>query len=628
MNFKFLKNRLKYHAKNIFDKNERLATNVVDPKPTSRFDISFRNLTTFDSGKLIPIFTKECLPGDIWDIDISAIFRLGTPQAATMDNPTYDISFFFIPNRVLWENWKALMGENKNAGFQKDIQNVPLILYDRLENDGSGGDIYNQDDLASYMGFPQNVEMANIGVPISSLWFKAYGKVWNDFYRDQNLQSEIDITNGNKNDNNVSFKEHYSGNFDYNTTVQVGKGLAPVSRLADYFSTALPYPQKGDPVSLEILKLNSLLVGGPIRNTPRTVETQPNTVNNNDFTQSMFRPNFYMDVGISTPNSALPVAANQSNIGYTATIGETNYEVKEYVGKVGTTSVDLRASGDWFYAMELDPTKSYVQLKDNQDTNPLFNINDLRLSIAIQHIRELDARGGTRYTEILLNHFGLSVSDSRLDRAEYIGGWRDIINIGNVVQSSAGNATSPLGVLGGVSVTAANSKNTISYACQEHGIILGFVVVRSNISYSQGLDKQFTRVERFDFYDPELANIGEQPIKKYELYLGPDSESNNSVFGYNEAWADYRYSKNMLTGYLSVNNEKSLSNLYAYTEKYATYPTLSGEWMSYNNKVIGDTQLLNNNLSEYIHQFMADFYFSARVSRKMPMYSIPGLRRI
>lgn len=617
MNFKFLKNRLKYHSKNIFDKNERLATNVVDPKPTSRFDISFRNLTTFDSGKLIPIFTKECLPGDIWDIDISAIFRLGTPQAATMDNPTYDISFFFVPFRVLWENWKALMGESKSAGFQKDITNVPLMDYRY-----SGGDkiIYNENDLASYMGFPQNVEMDKIGVPVSALWFKAYGKVWNDFYRDQNLQSEIDITNNNKNDNNVSYSQYNSANDkSYNTIIQTGKGLAPVSRLADYFSTALPYPQKGDPVNIDLLKLENLMVGGFIKNTS----------DSQDITDHAFKPRLYAQ-GTAVPANGILAAGGSIGTGANQAIKDptgTTVNTYTYDSKVATTSVDLRSAADLYYSFQLDPESTSVSLKSGAE-QPIFNINDLRLSIAIQHIRELDARGGSRYTEILLNHFGLSVSDSRLDRAEYIGGWRDIINIGNVVQSSAGNGASPLGVLGGVSVTAANSKNTISYACQEHGIILGFVVVRSNVSYSQGLNKQFTRVERFDFYDPELANIGEQPIKKFELYLGTDSDSNNSVFGYNEAWADYRYSPNMLTGYMSVNSDKSLSSLYTYTEKYSDYPTLTGDWMSYNNKMISDTQLLNSGISEYIHQFLADFYFSTRVSRKMPMYSIPGLKRI
>lgn len=594
MRFKFFADRLKKQAKSIFNKNERLATQVVDPKPVSTFDISSRHMTTFNSGLLVPIYCKEVLPGDIWNIDIKSIIRLGTPQAATMENALYDISFFFVPNRIVWDGWKYFMGESKSAGYQEDYDTVPVITFDAASFS------YNQDDLASYLGFPQNITLTNLDVPVSAIPFKSYIKIWNDYYRDENLQSEIDNTNNNNPDANVKTSD-YNGQA-YNLSLQIGKGLAPVSRLADYFSTCLPWPQKGDPVGIDNISLANLIVTGGVVNDPSGSNSQ-------------------IAVYDSNGNAITGTATTGTVFGLSLDAGSNNVSV-------GSIAAGGSKISDAYQKLKIGDDAS-IQL---DDTIQPYNLNDLRIAIAIQHMRELDARGGTRYVEMLLNHFGVSASDSRLDRAEYIGGFRDTVNIDNVVQSSAGSSESPLGVVGGVSITTSKNPATITYAAKEHGFIFAMITVRSNINYSQGLDKQFTKVEKYDFYDPVFANIGEQPVKKYELFLGRSngdgSSTNNDIFGYNEAWAEYRYSKNLLSGYVSVNNSTSLANLYAYTEKYATAPSLTGDWMTYNKSVIGDTQLLNNNSSEFIHQFLADFYFDVKVTRKMPVYSIPGLKRV
>lgn len=508
MKFKILPRNLRKQQNSILNKNERLATNIVNATPSSTFNRSRRHLTTFDSSKLVPIFVDECLPGDIYNIDTSTLIRLSTPNAATMENPIMDIHFFFVPNRIIWDKWKYFMGENKNAGYQKEYKTVPSIVYDSTLK-------YSADDLAAYLGFPVNVNMSTTNLSINSLYFKAYGQIWNDYYRDQNLQGEIDITNNNKNDENVKVSEYE--NQGYQSSIQIGKGLAPVSRLADYFSTCLPWPQKGDTVTIDTLPLQNLQLNLKDSNIPVSVQYNDNAVNSGSlklFSGNTPVSNTYLvtnNTGVITDYSDLPTGISGESL--TTKLGINNSEL----------------------------SKVKIELKDGI----YYSINDLRLSLAFQHIRELDARGGTRYTEYLLNHFGVQAADSRLDRAEMIGGWRDNININNIVQSSAGDSSSPLGVLGGVSVTSSTSPRQINYAVKEHGIIMGFVIVRPQVNYSQGLNKIFTRIEKLDYFEPLLANIGEQPVYKYELYVSDtDNNDNLEIFGYNEAWADYRYANN------------------------------------------------------------------------------------
>lgn len=257
-----------------------------------------------------------------------------------------------------------------------------------------------------------------------------------------------------------------------------------------------------------------------------------------------------------------------------------------------------------------------------------FTINDLRGLIALQHFQELDARGGTRYVELLRSHFGVKAPDDILYRSQYIGGFRSDISIDNVIQSSQGDSNSPLGSIGGYSVSGINKNGLITYSAKVHGHIIGLCCVRPVVSYSQTLPKLFTRTEKFDFYFPDFANIGEQPVKNYELYLSENPQSNNSTFGFQEAWATYRYSFNKLTGYMSVNSSLSMSNLYSYVEKYTSTPVLNGEWMKSNPSIISSTLMLNSQQLEFINDFLADFYFNVYATRPLPVQSIPGMNRI
>lgn len=607
----------------------------------------------------MPIYCEEVLPGDIFNIDCNTLIRLATPAAATMENPVYDIHFYYIPNRILWDKWKMLMGESKTAGYQDIIKKVPILDYSNISDTHREKIIFNKNDFASYLGFPSK-DMRYIGIPINSLYFKAYCQVWNDYYRDQNLQNEIDNTNLNNNDSNINVSNYINSHWETDKIYQLGKGLAPVSKLPDYFTTCLPWPQKGESLSIGSLPLQNLQVD--------IKKTLPvnffNFPNENDFIVHDPDSNgreknrgaanlgkYYSHVGmtrtarnggVATGFRDLPTNSNLNSSYFMGLYSESgiinkNSGLMPTKNNVGSYSpIDTNNNEFWevgAYTRENVKNAGDIVLKEGAQAG--YNINDLRLTIALQHMLELDARGGTRYTEILLNHFGISASNARLDRAEFIGGFRDNINISNVVQSSSGVQNSPLGVLGGVSVTSGTTPRKIEYAAEEHGIIMGFVIVRPQLTYWQGLDKKFTRVERFDYYDPLLANIGEQPVWKYELYLSGNRENNTNmqIFGFNEAWADYRYAKNRLSGELLPNSssDTGLSSLYVYTEYYNNAPTLNAAWMISDPNTIGNTLYFNytGNKSEYgSSQFLADFYFNVQVSRKMPVYSIPGLRKI
>lgn len=573
MNFKFLPSQLRSQVNSILNKNTKQETITLDDKPSSTFDKSKRHLTTLNSGKVVPIYFDEALPGDIFKADVSTLIRMATPQASTMESAIYDINFFYVPARLVFPEIKYFFGENKSAGFQPDFDVIPTMNYNQPIK-------YNADDLASYLGIPQNKNMEKINVPISSLPFKAFIQIWNDYYRDQNVQSEIDNTNNNKNELNVNVSD-YIGK-PINESLQIGKGLPNSSRLTDYYSTCLPYPQKGDSVSINNIALSNLII------------------QNSTDKSKIFNPQWLNDDG-SIPAGKFTLSSFDGN---THLSNPTN-------DLYGFSNLSLEIGA-----------KTIL---------PPYNVNDLRLSIAIQHMRELDARAGTRYNEMLKAHFGVMIEDAVVQRAEMIGGWKDNINIDNVVQSSSSTQNSPLGVMGGVSVSSSQTPITIEYAVKEHGYIFGLITIRPQVNYSQGLPKMFTRVEKFDFYDPLFDSIGEQPVHKYEIYLDDSDKAlnkNNDIFGYNEAWADYRYANNTLSGYMSVNNDLSMTALYSYTEKYGTSPTLSADWMECKDTVIGSTLLLNNAKLEYIHQFLADFYFKVHLTRPMSMFSTPGIHKI
>lgn len=576
---------LQKRAKNIQNKNERISTNIVKSLPTSAFDYSSRHLTTIDSGKLVPILTEEILPGDIINLDINTLIKLSTPQAPTMESATYDIAAYIVPNRVIWEEFPYFMGENKEAGPQKDFKVIPTINFNKTFS-------YKEGDLAAYMGIPINVDLQAAQINLNSLYFKAYGKIWNDFYRDQNLQSEIDIWNNGKPNNNVNITDYVDK--PYNSTIQIGQGLAPVSKFPDYFTTALPYTQKGDTVKIPLGEY-APIINNEAGTGGKKFPGAPN--------QSLLIK--YGGNG-SKPNRTIPVG--------TTHIGDSYFTHKG--GVLPTEPTLLSEPAETSYVADLTAIGG-------------ISVNDLRLAITLQHLRELEARGGTRYTEILYNQWGIKSSDSRLQRSEYIGGFKNNIDIQTVIQTyGAGTGNNPLGAQGGYSVSGASTPQTIQYAAEEHSILIVVCCIRPNINYSQGIEKKFTKTEKLDYYNPQFANIGEQPILKQELKLSTNPTENTAIWGFNEPWAEYRYSLNKLSGYISPNSATSLINLYAYSQNYKSTPTLSADWIECKTDIIGSTLLLDGTKVEYIHQFLTDFYFKFELTRRLPLYGIPGVNKI
>lgn len=577
---------LQKRAKNIQNKNERISTNIVKSLPTSAFDYSSRHLTTIDSGKLVPILTEEILPGDIINLDINTLIKLSTPQAPTMESATYDIAAYIVPNRVIWEEFPYFMGENKEAGPQKDFKVIPTINFNKTFS-------YKEGDLAAYMGIPINVDLQAAQINLNSLYFKAYGKIWNDFYRDQNLQSEIDIWNNGKPNNNVNITDYVDK--PYNSTIQIGQGLAPVSKFPDYFTTALPYTQKGDTVKIPLGEY------API-------------INNNQGAGKKYP-------GAPDQSFILKYGGNVDPIiGQTMVMPSNNLSGTDmYLHKGGINPNNT---------LQNTSTLSTGLVADLAQIGGI-SVNDLRLAITLQHLRELEARGGTRYTEILYNQWGIKSSDSRLQRSEYIGGFKNNIDIQTVIQTyGAGTGNNPLGAQGGYSVSGGSTPQTIQYAAEEHSILIVVCCIRPNINYSQGIEKKFTKTEKLDYYNPQFANIGEQPILKQELKLSEIAADNTAIWGFNEPWAEYRYSLNKLSGYISPNSSTSLINLYAYSQNYKSTPTLSADWIECKTDIIGSTLLLDGTKVEYIHQFLTDFYFKFELTRRLPLYGIPGVNKI
>lgn len=656
---KLLKSYSSRNSNSVYSKNERIATTLTEPPRVSTFNLSRRHLTTFNNSKLVPIFIDEVLPGDTWNISLSALIRMSTPQAPTMENPKVDFAFFFVPNNVIYPEFKYLMGETKNAGFQPEVTQLPVLTY-------SQGQSYNENDLAAYLGIPIGVDMSKTGVNISSLPFKAYIQIWNDWYRDENLQSEIDNTNNNNNDKNLTVSNYW--NQDYNLSLQVGKGLAPVSRLPDYFSTCLPWTQKGNPIDIFTgygIDLSKIGLATQFKTGANTNAVQNLPSNWTGSFPNPFLPLDLVTIGnvngfYSWNNSVFKNAYSDLNlkIGYGNNSLNSNNLTGYYLGSYGDSGNFVPTYSKSQQSFDLangyrDANTPYttggfqvplwrVGMFSSDPTNPRiaplsgiggsnnvgFTINDLRGLIALQHFQELDARGGTRYVELLRSHFGVKAPDDILYRSQYIGGFRSDISIDNVIQSSQGDSNSPLGSIGGYSVSGINKNGLITYSAKVHGHIIGLCCVRPVVSYSQTLPKLFTRTEKFDFYFPDFANIGEQPVKNYELYLSENPQSNNSTFGFQEAWATYRYSFNKLTGYMSVNSSLSMSNLYSYVEKYTSTPVLNGEWMKSNPSIISSTLMLNSQQLEFINDFLADFYFNVYATRPLPVQSIPGMNRI
>lgn len=584
-------------------KNDEVNSVAVEAHEASKLDLSYSHKTTFDVGKLVPIFQMSVMPGDVVDLDVRTLLKMSIPNGPTMDAPRYDINFFFVPWKQVFPNFENLIGTTYSGGTPEPVASVPVISF----NDSSNLTcVFGVNDLASHMEIPIGVDMSKIGFNINALPFRAYCKIWNEWYRNENLQVEVPYLN-NQEPNNQTVSQSAVGN-----TIEIGFGLLQVNRLKDYFSTVLPFIQKGAIPSVSTLAQSDI--------------------------QTMLN-NIYLD-GLAVQNGGgnyfNPTFTNSDGSNFNSTdslnwfLNLSNNDADLYVSQFATQNFQQLAPA--YMNLQTEPQSLGNVAQYNGTGAGTFNITDLRTAIVKQHQNELDARAGTRYYEKLLSYWGIETNPLEVGRTEYIGGWHDNVNISNVVQSAPNNsaANTPLGTVAGLSITTGQIPNKIHYAVGQYGIILGLVCVRTNITYSQGLPRIFTCINNFDFYNPTFNGISEQPVYKYEIFLDENGTTNNmQVFGYNQPFAWLKYKPNVASGYLSANATDTYYTMYTYQNALSSSPTLSNAWMYYPASALENTLLLNaQNQNENINDFIGDFYFDCKVLREIPAYSIPGVEKI
>lgn len=541
----------------------------------SRFTRANSHKTTFNMGDLIPIYLDEVLPGDTHQIDMSALVRMATPIYPIMDNMFLDTYFFFVPNRLVWEHWREFNGQNNTTHWEQTIDyTIPQIKAP------SGG--WSEGTLADYFGLPTYTN----NISVSSLPFRAYALIWNEWFRDQNL---CDPAMVNLDDATVTG----SNSGDYVQNAQLGALPLKAAKIHDYFTSCLPAPQKGPDVGIPLDLTGNAWV---------TTVQDFGTPNAGEYPLYWAKPgtNHIQNPSTGSSNQYFNLTANKSD-------GST------YMGTEGTgTSGGTNG--------QLAPLNLAVNLESINGTS--FTINQMRQAFALQRLYERDARGGTRYTEILKAHFGVTSPDARQQRPEYLGGYHMPININQVIQNSGTTETSPQGNTAAYSLSTM-SRSMFTKSFTEHGFVMGVAVVRQDHTYQQGIRRMWSRKDRTDFYWPALANLGEQAVLNKEIFA-QGTDEDEEVFGYQEAWAEYRYSPSYVTGAFRSNMADHGGSLDAWhlADYYKTLPTLSDTWIDENQTTLDRCIAVS---SEVENQFLADLYFVNKTTRPMPLYSVPGL---
>lgn len=545
----------------------------------SKFDRSFTHKTTFNAGDLIPFYCDTTItPGDTVKMNTANVVRMMTPIAPVMDNANLDTYFFFVPYRLIWEHWKAFMGENETAPWiQTTEYEIPQIV---APDNG-----WTKGSLADYFGYPTKVG----GYKASALPFRAYALIWNEWFRDENLKNPCYIHMGDADLNGLDI----IAATDYVTDVEKGAMPCKVAKYHDYFTACLPAAQKGPAVNV------------PLGKTAPIIGVEPTALPSSSYS---------VDSNLLDKNIAL--SQNSADV-----IGVYNDETGSGMGRMKAIGI----------AADLSNAVGAT-------------VNQLRQAFAIQKFYERQALHGTRYIEMVKGHFQVTNPDFRMQRPEYLGGMQTPININQVVQTDATSKQlagsydesdnwvwemddlSPQGNTAAYSLTSGRNKDLFTHSFTEHGILMGLACVRTTHTYQQGLNAQYNMKKFYDFYFPEFANLGNQPVLNKEIYMQSPSVVdtdgkvvNEKVFGYQEAWAHYRYFPDIVTGEMRSNYDQSL-DVWHWADNYAALPQLGDTWIDETKNNIERTLAVQNH-----DQFFGDFYFQAIYTRPMPMYSIPGL---
>lgn len=572
----------------------------------SKFDLSFTHKTSGNVGKLYPFFCQEVYPGDTFKTKSTILARLNSAYLRpVMDNLFLDQYFFFVPSRLVYDKFAQVFGENKQSPWA--VVNTPSIPC--FQNTEKTGNIALHDNVCAYLYLPVGEDLKENINDISLLPARAFALIYDEWFRDENNVMPMNIQKGDavaseKLNNNVWSPSNYLGK------------CPNVAKFHDYFTSCLPTPQKGDAVEVGTVSLpERLLPVSSIRvNAGNTTSTYPTM--GSLFPDYSVTDKLAKDMGFtgSNPSGSNGLFMSVAEKTWAAPQGDIAMSTIDGTsrGRLVSRGTSSDGSGSILYPHNLaayDPGLALAPV----------TVNDLRLAFQTQKMLEKDARGGTRYREYILSHFGVSVADSRVQVPEFLGGKRSPLNVQQVAQTSQATTDSPLASLGAYSLSLGQSG--FSKGFTEHGYIIGVMCLRYHHTYQQGVERFAFRKNRLDFYDPVFANIGEQPVYKKELFAGAPLDA---VFGYQEAWADLRYRPSRVSGQLASKSTNSL-DIYHFADEYANAPTLQEAFINETDSNFARTIAIADAQNADADQFVFDIYCQNEAIRELPVYSVPSL---